>query len=262
MNPYPHGQCTWGAAEMCSCLQNLSKYGNFGNGGDWFAHAKSIGLETTPNAKVGWLASFSVSGWPDGPGDVGLIVAVNPTNNTVIRYGVNWHLDGTWSTDVVPANYVIGSFKPPCDCVGSGGQIYNKDPNQPQGSSGCVTWKWHFDLPAGQAIDLCFDNVIGMVATAGGMLLIATGLIVMMIGAGMEIKARSQQQAEQKPQEEQLPSSEQVQTMTPEQRDQIIMKARARAAARRAKYLQTRGYKERRVATLKTTGELAPGGRV
>lgn len=256
MNPYPHGQCTWGAAEMCSCLQNLSQYGNFGNGGDWYAHAQSIGLTTDTAPHVGWLASFNVSGWPDGPGDVGLIVAIDPIGKTVTRYGTNWHLDGSWSTDVIQDHLVIGSFQPPCNCLGANATLFSSK-GGPQ-SANCMTFDWHWSL-AGQSIDLCFDGIVGMVATGGGILLMTAGAIVMILGMQNRkpklIQAQPQQQ-------ESLPTAEQTQDLTPQERDAIIMRARQRAQARSLQYKRSRGYQERRVARLKTSAEVPTGGTV
>lgn len=231
MNPYPQGQCTWGAAQMCPCLGNVSQYGNFGNGGDWFSHAQSIGLPTSQAPQVGWLASFSVDGWPDGPGDVGLIVSVNP-DNTVTRYGTNWHLDGSWSYDKVSTNSIIGTFKAPCACTG--GNVTYSQTGQAQGAGNCATFSWQLNVGPLNT-QWCFDGVIGMLAVAGGLLIIAVGLVVMILAASQRRSTapKQPQQGQTGPAPAQ-PSQPVQQTtpMTPEIRDQIIIRARQRAAAR------------------------------
>lgn len=238
---------------MCSCLQNLSQYGNFGNGGDWYAHAQSIGLETDTQPHVGWLASFAVSGWPDGPGDVGLIVAIDPAGKTITRYGTNWHLDGSWSVDVIPAHYVIGSFKPPCNCIGPSNTVYSGTGSGTQAAN-CMTFDWHWSI-LNQNIDFCFDGLVGMAATGGGLILMAVGVLVLVLAIGGKKSIQSLDPDKQQ-QQQPLPQAEEVQTLSPQDRDRIIAQARQRAAARSLRYKQSRGYQERRVAKLKTTGEI------
>lgn len=246
MNPYPTGQCTWGAAEMCSCLQNTSKYGDFGNGGDWYSHAVSLGFQTDTQPHIGWLCSFAVEGWPDGPGDVGLCVNVN--SDTITRYGVNWHLDGSWSLDNVSRSSIIGCFKAPCNCIASGNTVYT---SSPQGATGCMTFGWNV---LGQT--LCFDGIVGLIATGGGLMLMSLGLVLLVIGT-MSSRQRQQLGPGQQPPQEQTPAPETVQAMTPQQRDALILRARQRATARSAAYRQTQGYRERRVSRLKTGQEQA-----
>ena len=161
---------------MFPCLQNLSVYGNFGNGGDWYHHASEIGLSTSVQPVAGWLASFSTNGWPSGTGDVGLIQSVN-NDGTVTRYGVNWHMDGKWSTDRVSASIVIGSFQPPCNSSG----VQTLSTSGGSQSGGCHTFSMSFPLGLGS---ICFDGVIGIAAVGGGMLMMIAGAIVMIAAVG------------------------------------------------------------------------------
>lgn len=240
-NPYPHGQCTWGAAEMCPCLQNRGKYGNFGNGGDWFAHAKSIGLPISSTPVQGWLASFATTGWPDGPGDVGMIVSVN-NDGTVTRYGTNWHLDQQWSTDPVKASLVIGCFKPPCDCSNPGtGTLFSTGTSNSTDQTNCRTFKWQWSL-LGQNMTLCFDNLIGMFAVGGGLLLVAAGVFIMIASTGA-IKDTglvntpvTQEEAKKEDQTEQTQPEQTEQTgeLSSAAQKAIAVRARQRAKARTA----------------------------
>jgi surface antigen len=222
-NPYPGGQCTWGAAEMFPCLQNLAQYGNFGNGGDWFNHAQSLGLETSTNPQQGWLASFRTGGWPSGTGDVGLIVSVN-NDGTVTRYGTNWHMDGQWSTDRVSQSLVIGSFKPPC--VGTGTVASGiasasnvlMSTNQP-----CRTFAWNFPL----GVTLCFDTLLAMAAVGGGSLVILAGLIVIIVGATGKNPIAVPMQAPA-----QTPQTPPQQSRAPFDPEAVRLRAQQRAAAR------------------------------
>jgi surface antigen len=233
MNPYPSGQCTWGAAELCSCLQNTSQYGNFGNGGDWFDHAKSIGLEVSAVAQAGWLASFRVMGWPDGPGDVGLILSVNP-DNTVTRYGTNWHQDGQWSTDKVKSDLVIGSFKPPCSCIVHGTPLSASSSD----SGVCHTFKWKLGSIAGANIgEICFDGLVGLVTIAGGLILMASGIALLIIAASNTSQRRQMTDSiSSDTSNEQTEPEQQQPVMTPQRRDEIIIRARQRASARQLAY--------------------------
>lgn len=176
-NPYPGGQCTWGAAEMFPCLQNLGQYGNFGNGGDWYNHAQSIGLPTSTQPQQGWLASFRTGGWPSGPGDVGLIMSVN-NDGTVTRFGTNWHMDGGWTTDRVQQSLIIGCFNPPCAGTGRP-ESAGVSASNFLASANCHTFSWNFPL----GISLCFDSLVSMAAVGGGALIILAGLIVLIVGA-------------------------------------------------------------------------------
>lgn len=238
MNPYPGGQCTWGAAEMCQCLQNTAQYGNFGNGGDWYAHAQSIGLQTSKTAQIGWLVSLSTLGWPDGPGDVGLVIGMSP-NGDIIRYGVNWHRDGKWSTDTIPASMVIGSFKPPCVCMGPANQLFSANSSSPQGTAPCMTFRWQWSI-LGQNIDLCFDPIVGMVSVVGGIAIMAVGVFVLMIATGNRIKLEKAERQEGQPQQQQQqtqPVTQQQQSLpsglTQQQHNEIVERARERARQRK-----------------------------
>lgn len=254
MNPYPGGQCTWGAAEMCQCLQNIAQYGNFGNGGDWFAHAQSIGLETSNTPNVGWLVSLSTLGWPDGPGDVGLVIGVKP-NGDIIRYGVNWHQDGKWSTDTVSAHMVIGSFKPPCACIGpAGAQLFSANSSSPQGTAPCMTFRWQWSL-LGQNIDLCFDPIVGMVSVVGGIAIMAVGAFVLMIATGNRIKVDKQEKQDTQPaQTQETQQTQQTQQLLPsgltqQQQQQIVQQARERARQRKLMQPRTAPVQGSRAAT-------------
>lgn len=226
-NPYPGGQCTWGAAEMFPCLQSLGQYGNFGNGGDWFDHAQSIGLPTSKTPQPGWLASFATEGWPSGPGDVGLIVSVN-NDGTITRYGTNWHGDGKWSTDKVHASIVIGSFQAPCSGSNLPAAAANASTmaSASQSSADCQTFKWQFPL----GISLCFDSLIGMAAFGGGALLMAAGLLVIVMGATNQTPSLQVQQepTKQEDQPQGLAPSEELDARL------LVQRARDRAAARQA----------------------------
>lgn len=228
MNPYPGGQCTWGAAQMFPCLQNTGLYGNFGNGGDWFNHAQSIGLQTSATPVPGWLASFKTEGWPDGTGDVGLILSVN-SDGTITRYGVNWHLDGQWSTDKVQQSLVIGSFKPPCTASSLPAAAAQLMSTSSSAGGNCQTFQWQ--LPLG--VSLCFDSVIGMLSIGGGMLLMAAGIIVMIFGATGNAPNIQIQQPASAPQQPQTDQQPQQGTAPPFNPDAVTARARARAEARR-----------------------------
>lgn len=235
-NPYPGGQCTWGAAEMFPCLQNISQYGNFGNGGDWFAHAQQIGLPTSPSPVAGWLASFSTEGWPSGPGDVGLIQSVN-NDGTVTRYGVNWHMDGKWSTDRIRQSLIIGAFQPPCSVSASSGiQTLSST-----SSSGC-RWQWTGQLFGPFNISVCFDGLVGLIAFAGGITIITIGLAMMVVALGYHGKNGKQTVVvvEEKPTESttepaSVPASAPSNTVLGDRSD-IVNKARQRALTRDLQY--------------------------
>lgn len=169
-NPYPEGQCTFGAAEMCPCLGNTSQYGNFGDGGNWYSHAQQIGLPTSPGPVAGWLASFDV--YPPY-GDVGLVLSVN-NDGTLTRYGMNWHLDGAMTIDKVPTNLVIGSFEPPCACTGPDGRMVTQLLATSSGQ--CHTFTW--SLFGGT---ICFDGALAVVAMVGGLALLVTGLVLVAV---------------------------------------------------------------------------------
>ena len=199
---YPAGQCTAGAAVMFPIVCSSP---NLGNGGEWYGNAVALGWPNSPQPRVGWLASFNVA---PPYGDVGLITAING-DGTVQRYGVNWHLDGQWSSDRVPIDYVIGSFLPYGAFVDpTGGPLASSlglatvgapERQVASGARGLACrFGWtvpritifpglHQSLPLGQSVNVpkweispnvCLDGVVGVAAWAAGLACVAGAVLI------------------------------------------------------------------------------------
>lgn len=224
---------------MCPCLADLGRFGNFGNGGDWYDHARSIGLPTSRYPQVGWLASFHVS---PPFGDVGLIIGIN-NDGTITRWGANWHLDEQFSTDFVPADLITGCFLPPCECTGPTGQVISRTgaTGQPQQATllaaRCQTFIW--DILGGK---VCFDGFIATIAMFGGVALLVAGAIIVAVWtvrnttAGREVAKSTRAVSDVAPRSpqrvRQAPTGRRSAEETAASR-QRVQASRVRAAARR-----------------------------
>lgn len=228
-NPYPEGQCTWGAANIFPCLQDTGRFGDFGDGGNWYAHALGLNLPTSTVPRQGWLASFDV----DPPfGDVGAILSVSADGSSITRWGANWHLDGAMSVDVVPARLMTGCFLPPCPGTGPDGGVLASSTQQASTlTAHCNTFAWNIG-----SFNLCFDGVIGGLAVVAGIGLILAGSILLVAmtlrSSTRELVEPSPAAVPTNPPETQPPS---VVVETPEQASAArVQRSRVRAAQRRA----------------------------
>lgn len=179
---YPAGQCTAGAAVMFPAVCQAP---NLGNGGQWYGNAAAFGWPHEPGAHVGWLASFNV----DPPyGDVGLITAING-DGTLQRWGVNWHLDGQWSSDRVPVDVVIGSFLPPGTFVNTATGVSEQvSPGQTVPASGARGLACQFgwetpNLSLGPVSlgrqSICFDGLVGVLAWGAGAAMLLMAVVIL-----------------------------------------------------------------------------------
>lgn len=130
---YPYSQCTYGAAF------NFDPFGpgpgggvvqNLGNGGDWYASARRLGLATLPaDALPPVGAAVSYAGFPGdvGAGHVAVVIADDAGGRGYWVYEMNVIRvnQGTGITDVrhmtFPGDWLVGSVPAPQATPAAGG---------------------------------------------------------------------------------------------------------------------------------------------